>query len=269
MPEETTTEVQSDLTETQQHEVEMIEKAIEAGQVELPPNMPDAKTWVKSAEDTRKALTQTQQENAELRKSQTTEEISEEPEAEEGEPVTSLKIPEPEAEAEVPEGTGVDWDELEREVLHTGSLSDESRKILKAADLPDSVVNNWEKGQQALAREQTREAAAIVGGEDELKAILKFASTLSQEERESYDAAISNPTLVKAALLDLKERKGKTAKTAPSGSVNPTAGGGYEPFLNTTDSTRHFNDPRYGVDEEFTKMTQMRHYLMIHGKMPE
>ena len=214
----------------------------------------DADKFVESYKQLQAKLTQTSQENAQLRAAPTPE-----PEPEPA-PVESLEIP----EVETPEISPGDWNNWGTELNTTGQLSDETRSTIREKyQVPDDIIDSFVEGRQAQAAKQAESAAGLVGGTETLSGIIDWASkNLSEPERNQMNNALSQPGW-ETVLLGLRARymeSDLTAKEPRSGSVG-VAGrstASVQAFNSSTEMMEAIRDPRYHSNKDGYRDEVMR-----------
>ena len=219
----------------------------------------DAGKFVESYKELQAKLTQTSQENAQLRAAPT-EPV---PEPAPTEPIDSLTIP-PEEEEASPEATGEQWEGWGRELNEQGALSEDSRKTIRDLyKVPDSVIDSFVEGRQAQSRAQTEAAGNMVGGTDVLKGMIDWASkNLPEGERIALNTQLANPGW-ETVLLGLKSRyqsSDPTAKEPKSGPVGMPGSSttGAPPFNTSQEMMEAIRDPRYHSNKDGFRDEVMR-----------
>lgn len=218
----------------------------------------DVEKFMESMREQRAALTRTQQELAELKKEQVAPVETPAPEAQSTEAPDSLAIPEPEAPAEVADI----WGDLETEFVQSGDLSAETRAALAERGIPANVVDNYLAGVQAQQAQAAQKAAERVGGPDKLNSIIEWAGkNLTPEEREATNAALQTPGW-ETTLLGLQARMVSSSPTAneiaPGPVTQATNSPSVVPYANQIEMASAIQDPRYGVEPQYTEFVQNR-----------
>ncbi len=245
------------------HEEAMARKHLESNPKDIPAQFGgDVDKFMDSWKEQRAALTRTQQELAEVKKS-----IHEAPT-----PGLEEQPPMAQPEAEVPESTMIPappetpptdlWQDVQQELTSSGAVSDETRTRLAEAGIPGEVVEGYLKGMQAEQAAAAQKAANHVGGADTLNRIIEWAGkNLSAEEREAANAALSGPGW-EFTLTGLKSRMEASSPTAAEPSSGPKVSGQLAPqvsaYRTQTEMTAAIRDPRYGVEAEYTDHVQNR-----------
>ena len=217
----------------------------------------DADKFVESYKQLQAKLTQTSQENAQLKAAPAPE-----PEPE-PDPVETLAIPETETPAD-PEISAEDWGNWGTELNSTGQLSDETRSTIREKyQVPDEIIDSFVEGRQAQAAKQAETAAGMVGGTETLSGIINWASkNLSEPERNQMNIALSQPGW-ETVLLGLRSRymdSAPMAKEPKSGSVGEAgrSSATVESFNTSTEMMEAIRDPRYHSNKDGFRDEVMR-----------
>jgi hypothetical protein len=156
---------------------------------------------------------------------------------------------------------GVDYEALHKEFTESGSLSEDSYKLLQEkAGLDKDTVDGYIAGQAALAREARTRAFDIAGGESEYTNMVTWAkSNLTPAEIAAYDKNV-NGTAEEVALA-VAGLKGKYV--AAKGSDPALLGGGAstvtaEGFQSRAEMTAAMRDPRYKSDPAYRKQIEQK-----------
>lgn len=249
-------------------------KAAEKFALSNPENLPpqfqgDPQKFLESYRELRKTLTKTQQELSTYKKPKETptnaQSLESQQVQETAPPTDTLAIPQAPPTPQQP--SQEEWDRYGDELRTTGNLSGETReKIRKKYNIPDSVIEGFIEGARQRSLAIVNEASKMVGGNDQLKAIIEWSqNNLTEQERNIVNQQLSSPTW-KTTLLGLqgrmqKETPNPTAKepqkpTPPK--VTAVAPQAAEPFMNRKDMSVHIRDPRYGRDQKYTDWVQAR-----------
>lgn len=151
---------------------------------------------------------------------------------------------------------GVDFDALADEYSNNGSLSEKSMESLKKAGYPESVVNAYLNGLQALSDRFTSTVKGYAGGEEGYGKLVEFLKTQPKEVVDAYNKTIQTGDLGQIHLtID-----GLTSKmTKAYGTSNPTVMGNgsahanAEGYTSMEQMTKDMSDARYQVDPKFTR----------------
>lgn len=151
---------------------------------------------------------------------------------------------------------GVDFDALSQEYDAKGELSTESMEALKKAGYPESVVNAYLNGLQALTDRFVDTVVSYAGGEANFNRLTEFIKTQPKDVVDAYNATIQTGNLGQIRLM----MDGLTSKmTRAYGTANPTVMGNgsahanAEGYTSMEQMTKDMQDPRYQVDPKFTR----------------
>ena len=151
---------------------------------------------------------------------------------------------------------GVDFDALAAEYDNNGSLSEKSMEALKKAGYPESVVNTYLNGRQALSDRFTNAVKGYAGGDEGYGKLVEFIKTQPKEVVDAYNKTIQTGDLGQIHLMI----DGLTSKmTKAYGTANPTVMGNgsahanAEGYTSMEQMTKDMSDPRYQVDPKFTR----------------
>jgi hypothetical protein len=263
---------------------------------EIPANFEDAGAWFDSLKHAQGQYTQARQEIAEL-KSQYSEQGTVNPGYEEN----TTPVAEPEESAEPtgmeelrlsltdeqeeapqeaqPAFSDEDWDKWGYEMNTTGQLSEQTVAEIKAkTNFSDRMINDFVTGQKAKMREAFTKASNIVGGNDRLGEIMKWAeSSMSPEERLNINAGLASPGYevvlrgLDAQYSHAMSQKPKANEPSPMPNRQPVA----ETQVSTPAYTtqREFkadrSNPRYRTDPKFREAVEARMMRTDWNNLPE
>tara|TARA_R110002012_G_scaffold309011_1_gene515790 strand:+ start:1006 stop:1938 length:933 start_codon:yes stop_codon:yes gene_type:complete len=190
------------------------------------------------------------------------------------EEVDKLEVEDPESkEATIRKKMDIaeQWDTWGKELQENMTLSDASRqKIKDTMGVPDAVIDAYVTGFKAETQKSYNEAASIVGSQDMLNDVLKWASTtMTAEQRGAANQQLSGPNreIYLTGLVTQYERANptQTAKTAepqrrkPGATAAPT---NPTPQVEAFPSEQHMvaamRDPRYASDPNYQALVQAR-----------
>ena len=247
----------------------------------IPSNFKSADDWFNSLVEARKGYTQARQEIASLKKQYSQNGVSnpnyvaDSPQTPVPEPVVedlsgiqeNLQIspatPKPVNSTRVSEEDWVRWG---REINSSGSVSSATRKeIQEKMGAPDTIIDQLIKSRRALAKQSWEDAASVVGGNDNLKRMFKWA----QENLTAEEVAATNRALqtnaYKNVLLGLKAQyessqpqvKQVQEPQALPNRVNPSqVPQAVQVFKNLAEQQAALRDPRYRVDANYRKAVE-------------
>lgn len=244
----------------------------------IPSNFESAEAWFNSLVEARKGFTQARQEIAALKKQYNQNGVSnpnyvaDSPQAPVPEQVVedlsgvqeNLQIsPATPKPVNTPRVSEEDWVRWGREIDSSGSVSSATRKEMREKmGVPDTIVDQFVKSRKALAKQSWEDAALVVGGNDNLKRMFKWAQeNLSAEEVAATNRALQT-TAYKNVLLGLKAqyessqpqvKKTQEPQSLPN-RVNPSQVPlSVQVFKNFDEQRAAQNNPRYRVDSNYRK----------------
>jgi hypothetical protein len=263
------------------HERAMFMKYVQDQGQKIPSNFKSADDWFNSLVEARKGFTQARQEIASLKKQYNQNGVSnpnytgDSPQAQPvPEPVEDLsgineelKITAPPVQP--PSSSRVnaeDWLRWGKEIDSTGAVSAATRKEIESKMGADEIIiEQLIKGRKALAKQSWDDAAGVVGGNDNLKRMFKWA----QENLTTEEVAATNRALqtnaYKNVLLGLKARYEQENKVQPKvqepqampNRVNPSqVPQAVQVFKNFAEQQAALRDPRYRVDPNYRKAVE-------------
>jgi hypothetical protein len=242
----------------------------------IPNNFKSADDWFNSLVEARKGYTQARQEIASLKKQYSQNGVSnpnyvaDSPQTPVPEPVVedlsgiqeNLQIsPASPKPTNTPRVNEEDWVRWGREIDSSGSVSSATRKeIQEKMGAPDTIIDQLVKSRRALAKQSWEDAASVVGGNDNLKRMFKWAQdNLTAEEVAATNRALQT-NAYKNVLLGLKAQyessqpqvKQVQEPQALPNRVNPTqVPQAVQVFKNLAEQQAALRDPRYRVDANY------------------
>lgn len=158
------------------------------------------------------------------------------------------------------EAKGVDFDKLATEYSTNGQLSEDSMKVLKEAGFPESVVNAYLSGLEAINDKFATQVKGFAGGEEGYQKLTEFIKTQPKSVVDAFNATISTGNL---GQIELTIGGLMTKMTKAYGTSNRTIMGGMstnsaEGYTSMEQMTKDMADPRYQVDPKFTKSVMMK-----------
>lgn len=160
------------------------------------------------------------------------------------------------------------WTAINAEFAATGTISEDSAKLLIASGADPAILVTFNAGREAKQKADMDTAAELVGGEAELKATLAWAKeTLSDAEKAAIIPQLRG-SQAETILMGLHARR-MAAAPAPSGQVNTNdvAGGtlpqgnpmsNLKPFRDWNEQKAVMSDPRYQTDPEYREIAEAR-----------
>lgn len=192
-----------------------------------------------------------QQQEEDIQESENTQ-PPEQKEDEQKEDELNLKdINDKEQAAEYLKAKNIDYSQLQEEYNRTGEISKETREKLQAAGIPDEMTDSFIEGQKAKVEAFYNDISTAVGGREEMNTVIDWArKNITKEEAQSIDA-VTDPTILKIILKDLKNRMEDKEGKVPE----QLTGSGNTPPVNVYASLAEMkadiSDPRYRKDEAF------------------
>lgn len=149
------------------------------------------------------------------------------------------------------------FDALSQEFDETGDVSEQSRQRLAETGIPRQFIDQFVEGQKQLAEASIAEVYKTVGGEDQYKQMLNWASqTMSEEQIDLFnDMVAGSKQEMMMAINGLHAQyiqagantptpplvQGETAASLPSGAA----------FQSRAQVTQAISDPRYKKDPAY------------------
>ena len=265
----------------------------------IPENFQDAGAWFDSLKEAQKQYTQARQEIADL-KGQYSEQGTVNPGYQEDTTTTDavetpqtnveptgteelrLSLENKEEEAapvEAQQFSDADWDKWGYEVSTTGELSEQTiSEIKEKTNFSDRMINDFMAGQKAKMRESFTKAANIVGSNDKLNDIMKWAEgSMSPEERLNINAGLSSPGY-EVVLRGLAAQYDHAMAQKPTAN-EPAPMSNRQPVAETQVSTpayatqREFkadrNNPRFRTDPKFRDAVEARMQRTDWNNLPQ
>jgi len=158
--------------------------------------------------------------------------------------------------------TGFDMTKFSDEYADKGELSDNSYTELQKQGLDKGLVNEYIRGQKAIAENQTTKVYETVGGQQKYGDLIDWASkNLSEGEQTAFNDLTATGSIdqVKLAVQGLMTRAGMSKvdqqQEMIQGDVNNTA---VEQFNSVQQVTEAMNDPRYDKDPVYRKEVERK-----------
>lgn len=155
------------------------------------------------------------------------------------------------------ESQGFNYEELQKEYLENGDITQETREKLHKIGMSEDFINDFIEGKKAqnaqkVAQEQA-ELADFIGGKDTFDSVIKWAaSNLSQEEIASINS-IRDMTAAKLILQGLKSRMNDNEGTIPQ-FVNGSGQSFTEDIFESKEQVMEaIRDKRYKTDPAYVK----------------
>ena len=155
---------------------------------------------------------------------------------------------------------GIDYGALTTEYEEKGALSEDTYKKLADAGYPKAVVDTYIRGIEAANEAFVNSVYTVAGGKAEYDKLSNYIQSKGKDAVEGFNDALMNGSLSTVKMLingfkaEMTLRNG-TQKASVLGSGSPAGTSG---FANEADMDKAMDDPRYGVDEEYTKQVTKR-----------
>lgn len=155
---------------------------------------------------------------------------------------------------------GIDYGALTTEYEEKGALSEDTYKKLADAGYPKAVVDTYIRGIEAANEAFVNSVYTVAGGKAEYDKLSNYIQSKGKDAVEGFNDALMNGSLSTVKMLingfkaEMTLRNG-TQKASVLGSGSPVGTSG---FANEADMDKAMDDPRYGVDEEYTKQVTKR-----------
>jgi len=258
------------------HERAMFMKYVQDQGQKIPSNFKSSDAWFNSLLEARKGFTQAKQENASLKKQYNQNGVIN-PDYKDSPPVAQavpevvedlsgiaedLKI----VASTIPQSvsnkiSAEDWVRWGKEIDSADSVSDATRKEIREKMGADEVIiEQLIKGRKALAKQSWDDAASVVGGNDNLKRMFKWAQdNLTAEEVSATNRALQT-NAYKNILLGLKARyEQQNPPKAPSQEPRPMDNRvnqsqvpqSVQVFNSFAEQQAALRDPRFRVDSAY------------------
>jgi hypothetical protein len=158
---------------------------------------------------------------------------------------------------EVAAEAGIDYTAMESEYQELGGLSKETYEALADAGIPETMVDAYIAGQEALTQTTITKMYDIAGGEQTYNDMIGWAQdTLSESEIDAFNSSLINEGTSEFAINGLYARY--SAEKGPNlvkGSTTNAASGG---FASTQEMMVEMANPRYKKDPAFRAEVQRR-----------
>lgn len=258
------------------HERAMFMKYVQDQGQKIPSNFKSSDAWFNSLLEARKGFTQAKQENASLKKQYNQNGVIN-PDYKDSPPVAQAVPEVVEDLSGIPEDLKIvasttpqsvsnrisaeDWVRWGKEIDSADSVSDVTRKEIREKMGADEVIiEQLIKGRKALAKQSWDDAASVVGGDDNLKRMFKWAKdNLTEEEVNATNRALRT-NASKNILLGLKARyEQQNPPKAPSQEPRPMDNRvnqsqvpqSVQVFNSFAEQQAALRDPRFRVDSAY------------------
>jgi hypothetical protein len=152
---------------------------------------------------------------------------------------------------------GIDYVAMESEYQENGQLSDNTYAALAEAGIPETMVDAYIAGQEALTNTTISSMHDIAGGESSYNDMIGWAQdTLSESEIDAFNSSLINENTSQFAISGLYARY--SAEKGPNlvkGTTTNTPSGG---FASTQEMMTEMAKPQYKKDPAFRAEVQRR-----------
>ena len=158
------------------------------------------------------------------------------------------------------QSAGLDMGEFQKEFSQNGSLSEDSYAKLAQAGFSKDFVNDFIRGQEALAEQEANTVFAEVGGQQEFQKVAAWArANLPAAELESFNKIVETAPVdvLRFAVLGLHSKYVSANGQEPR-LVNGQPGHGVEGFQSRHEMVEAMRDPRYRKDEAYREQVTRR-----------
>ena len=172
------------------------------------------------------------------------------------------KVSQPKTEAptegdeadKVVQAAGLNMDDLQTRYMENGQLEEADYEALAKVGISRDVVDSYIAGQEALVENIRLSAFNQVGGEDNYRSMVMWASqNLTQAERDAYDAAMDdpNPSSRSLAIAGLHAKWTAAVGSEPMLLTADTGEETGDVFRSAAELTAAMRDPRYRNDPAY------------------
>lgn len=152
------------------------------------------------------------------------------------------------------------FDAASEEFAQTGELTEETIEGFVSKGIPREFIDTYVAGARALQAELTREAHDLVGGSDNWAAMMTWAKTLPDADKEAFNEAVTNSKTSTLAIQGLYSRftaaNGSEAPSASAGAEHGALGG--DVYQSKAEMTSDMRDPKYKVDAAYRASVEQK-----------
>lgn len=186
----------------------------------------------------------------------------------EAQPVEENKVNEEAPKEEAPEADvakdtvdsmGLDFDALSNEYASNGELSEDAYKSLEGKGITKDVVDAFIKGQESLAKTQSNDVVATVGGEDKYNDMIMWAKdNMSTEDVKSYNDIVNGNNMgnIRLAVQGLKAQYDNANPNEPNLTAGKPSGQSSAGYRSWNEVKTDMSDPKYAVDPAYRQDVQ-------------
>lgn len=167
---------------------------------------------------------------------------------------------------------GLDYDALTKEYEEHGALSNQTYADLAKAGFSKNMVDTFIAGIEAANDRFVNAVYGYAGGEAEYQKVAQYIGSKGKADVDSFNALLETGNL---SAIKMVIAGAKAEMTLRNGTVNPSVIGGAAGvqvggYANEMEMTKAMSDPRYGVDEAYTKTVQEKlsksAFISFNGK---
>lgn len=163
---------------------------------------------------------------------------------------------------QVVENAGLDFDAMSERFWSNGQqVSEDDYKALEAAGIPRNFVDQFAEGQKAILSQERSEAFAIVGGEENYKDMIQWASkNLTDSEIKAYDNAVNgfDRGAKEMAIRGLAARYQAKIGFEPSRELGGTTRASAEVYESVAQLSEDMGNPKYKSDPAFRRRVEQK-----------
>lgn len=158
---------------------------------------------------------------------------------------------------ELVSNTGIDYSALEDEYAELGGLSEETYAQLEAAGIPQTMVDAYIAGQEAVTQNTINRMYDITGGEAEYKEMVQWAEdNLSESQINAFNESLTSEAQTEFAIQGLyAQYKADQGPNLVKGNVSNSSTRG---FASKQEMMAEMANPQYKRDPAFRAEVQRR-----------
>jgi len=165
---------------------------------------------------------------------------------------------------------GLDWDELETQVVATGDIDAKSYQALKDIGIPEQFVKDYIETVTRQADSHVADVMAAFGGEAGFDKVKTYAqANYTAAEMDEIDIKLSHPTTYKLAADQLMASAGVVATRAGAPVTSPNALGGGSDGVKGYESEAamiaDMRSPKYKTDPAFRQEVTKKAAAATYG----
>ncbi|WP_296084191.1 hypothetical protein [uncultured Agrobacterium sp.] len=171
-----------------------------------------------------------------------------------GKPDGSVVPETPEAAQAQVEAAGLDFAALSTEYNEAGGLSQATYDRLAAAGIPQSTVDAYIAGQEAIAQQGINEVMNEFGGADSYQSMVQWAaSNMDKADIKAFNKVMDSGdrSSIKLTIAGLQARFQSANGSEPNLLNGGNSGDSADVFRSTAELTAAMRDPRYAKDAAY------------------